>query len=197
MIKFLGQILVAAGRPFYFLLSHLVLFTAFVIYLFSYKVISILWPPLTGGLATLAAIPFLGWLGAYLVDFVGSITGGIIAYFLGRKYSYKILRFLFDEGVIEKIKKIKVKKGKEIEAVFVYRLFFGSTILEVIYYGAGLLKIGFKNFLIGAAVSHMVVGIPSYYFAKNIIEGKNIILIIVSLALGIPFFIKFKKRHFE
>jgi len=43
----------------------------------------------------------------------------------------------------------------------------------------------------------MVVGIPSYYFAKNIIEGKNIILIIVSLALGIPFFIKFKKRHFE
>ena len=34
MIKFLGQILVAAGRPFYFLLSHLVLFTAFVIYLF-------------------------------------------------------------------------------------------------------------------------------------------------------------------
>jgi len=171
--------------------------TLFVIYLSIYKIISVLWPPLTGGLATLASIPFLGWVNAYLIDLIGSILGGIMAYFLGKKYGLKILVLLFDRNVVEKIKKIKVRKDKEIEAVFLYRIFFGSTIIEAIYYGAGFLNISFKNFIIAATASHMLIGIPSYYFTKNIIEGKNVILIAISFLIGIPFFVKFKKRHFE
>lgn len=170
---------------------------AFVVYLFTFKIMSILWPPLTGGLATLASIPFLGWFNAYLIDLVGSLVGGAIAYTLGKNHGFKILEKLFDKELVKKVRKIKIKKGREIEALFIYRLFFGSTIVEIIYYGAGLLKIGFKNFLVGATLSHVVVGVPSYFFANNLIEGKNVLLVVLSLALGIPFFLKFKKRHFE
>src|SRR3990170_6609663 len=127
----------------------------YIFFLLIFKIISVLWPPLTGGVATLGSIPFLGWKLAYFVDFLGSMIGGVITYHLGKKYGYAILSKFFNEDVIEKIKKIKVKKKREIEAVFVYRILFGTTILEAIYYGAGVLNIRFSNFMLGAAFSHL------------------------------------------
>ena len=112
----------------------------------------------------MASIPFLGWFNAYLVDFFGSLFGGIIAYFLGKKYGHPLLNKILGSDLTEKIEKVKIKKDKEIEGVFVYRLAFGSTILEAIYYGAGFLKIGFKNFLIGSTLSHIVIGVPSFFW---------------------------------
>lgn len=171
--------------------------TTFIIYLFTFKTFSILWPPLTGGLATVAAIPFLGWFRAYLIDFLGSVIGGSMCFFLGKKYGFRLLDFLLDKSIVERLKSVKVRKEKEIEAVIIYRVFFGGTLIEAIYYGAGLLKIGFKNFLVGATVSHIIVGIPTFYFARNIFDRKYILFFIISLALGIPFFIKFRRRHLE
>lgn len=169
----------------------------FILFLFSFKVLSIVWPPLTGGVATLAAIPLLGWQTAYIIDLVGSVTGGVVAYHLGKKYGYKILKKLFDENIVERIRKIKIKKGKELEAVIIYRIIFGSTILEVIYYGAGLLRVGFGNFFIGAIISHLITGLPVYYLTNNILSGANILIVILSIVLGIPLFLYLRKRHFE
>lgn len=169
----------------------------FVLFLFIFKIISVLWPPLTGGLFTMASIPLLGWLNAYMIDLIASTIGGIIAYFLGRKYGYRILGFLFDKKLVKKMCKVKVKSGREIEAVFLYRMFLGTTIIEAIYYGAGFLKIKFAYFLVGAVASHIVVGIPSYFLVKNVFEGKNLLLIILSIMFGIPFFVVFRRRYFE
>jgi len=169
----------------------------FLLLLFLWKVVATVWPPLTGGLATLGAIPFIGWELAYLTDFSGSIAAGIIDYYLGRKYGVWILNKLFDEEVVEKIKKVKVKKAREIEAVFVYRVLFGSTIVEGIYYGAGVLGVSFKNFLIAAVFSHLTVGVPTFYLVRNILETRNIVLSVVSLLIAIPIFIKFRNRYFE
>lgn len=171
--------------------------TLFTSYLFIFKFVSILWPPFAGGIATLASIPLVGWVNAYLIDLVGSVVGGSISYYLGNKYGYKILDFLFDKEVIEKINKIKVRKNREIETVFIYRVFFGSTIIEAIYYGAGYLKINYFNFLCGAILSHIVVGVPAFYFSGNLISGENLFITVLSILLGIPFFIKYKNRHFE
>jgi len=169
----------------------------YVVVLFVYKTIGILWPPIPAGLLTLLSIPFLGWFGAYLVDLIGSITGGSIAYFLGQKYGLTLLKKIFDENMIEKIKKAKIKKGKEIEAVFMYRVFLGTTILEAIYYGAGLLKVGFGKFLIGATLSHIAVGVPMFILAQNIFGGKNIVITIALIAVGVIFVYKTKGRYFE
>ena len=67
----------------------------YVVALFIYKSIGVLFPPIPAGVVTLASIPFLGWFGAYMVDMAGSIFGGIIAYWLGKKYGKKILEKLF------------------------------------------------------------------------------------------------------
>ncbi len=169
----------------------------YVVALFIYKSIGVLFPPIPAGVVTLASIPFLGWFGAYMVDMAGSIAGGMVAYWLGNKYGKKILGKLFDATTIEKITNTKVKKGKEIEAVFMFRVLLGSTILEAVYYGAGFLKIPFGKFLIGATLSHVVVGVPSFLLANNIFSGKNIILTIVLSVVALIFVIKTKGRYFE
>lgn len=169
----------------------------YVVSLFVCKSIGVLFPPIPAGLITMASIPFLGWFGAYVVDLMGSISGGMIAYALGKKYGHPLLLKIFGEEVTKKIEKIKIKKNREIEGIFVYRVALGSTILEAVYYGAGFLKVGFKNFLIGSILSHIVVGMPSFFLANNIFNGQNIVLTVVLTILGIIFVLFTKARYFE
>lgn len=169
----------------------------YIVSLFIYKSIGVLFPPIPAGLVTMASIPFLGWFGAYLVDFFGSIFGGMIAYYLGKKYGHPLLLRILGEEITRKIEKIRIKEEKEIEGIFIYRVALGSTILEAVYYGAGFLKVGFKNFLIGSVLSHIVVGIPSFFLANNIFNGQNIILTVTLTIIGIIFIIFTKGRYFE
>jgi uncharacterized membrane protein YdjX (TVP38/TMEM64 family) len=145
----------------------------------------------------MASIPFLGWFNAYLIDLSGSMFGGVIAYILGKKYGHPLLLKILGSDLTNKIEKTKVKKNREIEAVFIYRLALGSTILEAVYYGAGFLKIGFKNFLIGSFLSHILIGVPSFFLANNILNGENIILTIILTVIGIFFVLFTKGRYFE
>lgn len=169
----------------------------YIFILFLYKTIGVLSPPIPGGLVTIASIPFLGWFNAYLIDFFGSICGGIIAYFLAKRYGHPLLLKIFGEEVVKKIENIKVKKNREIEAVFMYRLALGSTILEAVYYGAGFIKIGFVNFLVGSILSHTLVGVPTFFLANNILNGQNMFLTVLLTVIGIVFIFLTKGRYFE
>jgi len=169
----------------------------YIFVLFIYKSIGVLFPPIPAGVVTLASIPFLGWFGAYLVDMAGSVAGGMVAYWLGKKYGKKILRKIFNEAIVEKIVKTKIKKGREIEAVFMFRVLLGSTILEAIYYGAGFLRVPFGKFLVGASLSHIVIGVPSFILANNIFSGKNLVLTITLSIVALIFVLKTKGRYFE
>ena len=86
--------------------SNLILYYIFVI--FS-KALAIIWPPLPGNIFTLTSIPFWGWFTAYTADFVGSILGSSIAFYLGKKYGYKFINKIFSTDMESKIKGIKVK----------------------------------------------------------------------------------------
>lgn len=166
------------------------------IILYLIKVIGIIWPPLSGGIFTLASIPFLGWQLAFFLDFIGSLTGGSIAYYLGKKYGYVFLNKVFGTDIVEKIKRIKIKKGKEIEAIFMYKALFG-IIIEAIYYGAGVLRVNFVKFSIGSILGHLIIGIPSFYLANNLFSGKDIISTVILTILAIIFVTKTKGRYFE
>jgi uncharacterized membrane protein YdjX (TVP38/TMEM64 family) len=174
--------------------NHIVLF---VILLIAFKVIGIVYPPIPGGTFIIGTIPFLGWFPTYLLDLAGSIIGACIAYFLGSRYGYSVLHRLFDDSVVHKISSVRIKKGKEIEAIFVYRLLLGGTILEGIYYGAGLMHVKFRNFLIGSILSHAVVGIPLFYLVKNAFSIESALIIAIPLLIVFLVFTKLKHRYFE
>lgn len=172
----------------------------FLIFLVIVKVISIVWPPMPGGLFTLGAVPIVGWLPAYISDFIGSMLGSSIAFYLGKEYGFKFLSKFFDENVIKNLKKIKVKKKREIEMVIVLRILTGSIFLEAICYSAGLIGIRYKNFLIGSIASHMIVGIPVYALTENVIESLktgNLILSLISLSIILVILYKIRGRYLE
>lgn len=169
----------------------------YVLSLFIYKIIGVLFPPIPAGLVTMASIPFLGWFNAYLVDLLGSMVGGTLAYFLARRYGHPILVKMLGEEIASKAEKMKIKKGKEIEAVFMYRVVLGTVILEAIYYGAGFLRVSFKNFFVGAFLSHVFMGVPIFYLTNNIFNGQNLILTILISVFGLFFMFFTKGRYFE
>ncbi len=168
----------------------------FIGVLFLLKVAAMIYPPLPGGILTLGAIPVIGWVAAYGVDLVGSMVGSSIAYVIGKKYGYILLSKIFDDATVSKLRTTKIKKGREIESVFVLRV-LGGMIVEIVAYGSGLLGIGFNNFLIGSIFSHLVIGVPSYYLANNIFSTQNIFFSILLVVVSVVLLWKVKGRYFE
>lgn len=169
----------------------------FVSVLFIFKVVGIIFPPIPGGLLTLGAVPILGWWQAYLIDFAGAMTGSSLAYFLGKKYGNVILSKFFDPKIIERVHKIKIRKNRQIESIFVLRFLVGGTFTEIVCYAAGILGISYRNFLIGSILSHIVLGVPIYYFAYNLFDSRRILINLLILAIAIPLIWKFRGRYLE
>jgi len=167
----------------------------YVLALLSLKIIGIVWPPIPGGVLTLASVPVLGWKLAYTVDIVGSIIGSSIAYFIAKRSGLKFMRKIFDDETIARITRLKIKKDREIEAIFLMRL-FGGTVVEVICYGAGVLGVRYRNFLLASVLSHLPLGIPIFILADNLLAGKGFMSVIL-IAIVIVLFYKLRHRYFE
>jgi uncharacterized membrane protein YdjX (TVP38/TMEM64 family) len=168
----------------------------FIATLVGVKIIGIIWPPIPGGAMTLGAIPIIGWVPSYLADFAGSVIGSCIAFAIARRWGRGFVKKVLDEATVEKLEKIKVKKNRETEMVFLFRI-FGGTIVEAVCYGAGLLRIRFRNFLIGTIASHIVVGIPTFSITNNLFESRQIALSLAFLVVTVPLVILSRKRYFD
>ena len=162
------------------------------------KILAIVWPPIPGGLLTLGSIPVIGWQLSYLADVLGGFIGASIAYYLGKTYGREFLQKLFDEPALAQLDRIKVIKNREVEAIAVLRVFYG-TISEVISYGSGLLGVSFKNFALGIFFSALAT-LPLYYVVNNLFNGSTGVGLILNggiLVAALILFFKFKGRYFE
>ena len=173
--------------------SNIILYVSVLLLI---KIIGIIWPPIPGGIFTLASVPILGWKLAFAVDYCGSLIGSSAAFFVARRWGWDFIDKIFDSDTLEKIKKIKIKKNKEIESIFLMRV-FGGTIIEAVCYGAGILGVGYKNYFIATALSHPPLGIPLFYLAHSILNGKGAFLSILFLCIAFAIFYKLKHRYFE
>ena len=171
--------------------THLPLF---ITVLFILKIFGLVWPPIPGGVLTLGSIPVLGWKSAYAIDFFGSLVGSSIAYFLARRYGLQFMRQIFDKTTIEKIKHLRIVQHREIEAIFLFRV-FGGTLVELVCYAAGLLRVRYSTFLIGTIASHILVGIPVFYFAENLISKTNLALQALAILVLIALFFIARTRY--
>jgi len=157
--------------------------------------LSVIWPPIPGGIFTFGSIPFLGWSRAYMTDFLGSISGAIITYHLGKHFGYDFLKKILHSSALEKINKLKINEN--IGILFIITILGETTFFGVISYGAGLFKVRFWEFLFVAILSHIILILPAFYLASTLLEGKNKILSIVVLIIIVPLFYSFKRRFFQ
>ena len=92
---------------------------------------------------TLISVPIVGWAEAYLADLIGSTLGSFIAYYLGQRYGLNILRKFVSSTAADKIDGIKIKKGYEIEVIFMARSTIETLAVEALSYAAGIMRLGY------------------------------------------------------
>lgn len=174
--------------------QNIYLFVTFLVFI---KFVGIVYPPISGGYFTLAAIPLIGWEMALICDLVGSTLGGSVDYFIGRKYGIKIVKRFFGDAIAEKIGLIKIKKGKEVEGLIVSRILTGATIVEAIHYAAGLFRIDFWKYSFAMIVSHLLVGVPIYWIFGGVLGNQFTLYFIPVLALALLTLYKMRGRYLE
>lgn len=167
----------------------------YFLFLIFVKILGILWPPLPGGLFTLGSIPVIGWELAYIADLIGGLIGSSSAFFIGKRYGFRLLRKFFDLSTVEKIQNVNIKKGKELEAVVVLKLVY-SSVGEIVSYGAGLLGINYSKFLVGNLLA-LQINMPIFFMASKALEGKLLIVNVIAIVFAILLFYKLKGRYFE
>lgn len=166
-----------------------------ILILFFIKLIGIVWPPLPGIVFMIGAIPLIGWLPVFLIDFSGAILGSVIVFNISRKYGPKVVLKLFGKSGLAQVQKFKFNPQKEFEAVLIMRFFMGS-ISELISYGAGLTNIKFKNYFWGTVLSYLIIGIPLFYMLGLVLDGGNLLFSAVPLGLGLLIMFVLRKRYF-
>ena len=159
------------------------------------KIIAIVWPPLPGGLLTLASIPVIGWFPAFLAETIGGLAGSSVAYYLGKKYGYAFLRKVLDEKFITRIQRIKIAERREFEAIFFLRLFTG-LVSEAVSYGSGVIGVKYRNFFLGTLAAEIVF-MPTFYFFNEIIAGRNLVIYVPAVLILAGIFWKVRGRYFE
>lgn len=160
------------------------------------KILGIIIPVIPGGVFTISAIPILGIKAAFFADALGSFIGAISAYFLGLKYGFDVLEKLFDKAFLEKIKKVKIKETKQLEAMVILRIVF----MEGILYTAGILKVRLTSFIIGSTLGHIISALPVFLLAEGLITTSNATATVLKSLVYISllvFILMYRKRYLE
>jgi uncharacterized membrane protein YdjX (TVP38/TMEM64 family) len=172
---------------------HLVILFFLVLFI---KTMGIVIPPIPGNLFTYFSVPFLGAPIAFALDFMGSTLGSTIAFFLTRKYGRKFISQMFGETILKKIDTIKIKKHKEVESLFMLRL-FGGAFSDTICFAAGLMDIKFKDYIIAHMLCGIIAGIPMFFLINNVFQGKNLAFSLITGVISILVIYKLRGRYFE
>ena len=168
----------------------------FIFILVLIKIIGILWPPIPGIVFTVAAVPIVGWVPAFGADFVGSMIGSSIAFWLARRYGPKVILKLFGESGLKQVQRFKFKPNKELEAMAVTRVLTGA-ISELVSYGAGLTNIKYKNFFWGTFLSSVVVGLPLFFLLSIAFGDNGLLFGAIPLLIGLIIIYSLRNRYFS
>ncbi len=166
-----------------------------------WRIIAIIIPPLPGGVLSFAAVPIIGWFGAYVYGEIGVIIGATLAFFIARKFREPVAkRFVPIQSL--HVWEDKLSKKQEFLAFLGIRI-AGASVMDFISYAAGLSKIGYKKFIIATVIAELPIAIWYYFgevayneYAKKSGFLSGVILII--LLIVIFYFVKnhgFIKRN--
>ena len=194
---FAGYVLYTSGMLnglIFWAKQNLVVYFIFIV---AVKTMGLIFPPIPGGLVTWGSIIVIGWQAAFAADFVGGIFGATANYYMGKKWGMAIVEKIFGERISTKIAKMKIRKGREVESVAIFKIAGGGTIVEAISFFAGIIGLNLKQFLIGSAIASFVIGVPTYVLTDNLLSSRNIILNLVAIVIGFFVLYKVKGRYFE
>ena len=109
------------------------------------QIFQVIIPIIPGGISSLVGVLVFGPLLGFIYNYIGLVTGSIIAYYLAKKHGIKIIKRLFKEETINKY-------TKYINNNTFYKIFIIAIILpgfpdDLLCYIAGISTLNFKTFI--------------------------------------------------
>ncbi len=140
-------------------------FQAFLV-LSLVKFIGIVYPPIPGGLFLIASVPFLDWKIPFFANVIGSVFGGVVNYWVARVFGESAVKNLLGAVWWERLRKVKIRKGREFEALILARVGLAGA-LEGVQYMAGLLRVNFLWYLLASLLSDIIIGFLFFWLLSK------------------------------
>lgn len=116
--------------------------------------------PIPGFVSTAAGVALLGPFKAFLCSFVGVVAGSFTAFWIGRKFGYKVVAWMIGKDDLDKwLKKVKGKDNFILTAMFVLPLFPD----DVLCFVAGLSTMTWQYFVVMIVLSRFVAILTTCY----------------------------------
>lgn len=159
------------------------------------KVIAIAFPPISGGWLSYLSIVYIGWVDAAILDSVGSLLGGIIGFFLARRYRERLVAKvvpLKNLGILEQ----KLNHRQKFWAFLSIRLSTGP-IYDYLNYLVALTNLKFTTYLIVSVIA-IIPNFMFFYLASLGFELSPLYFIIFLIPLAVLYFVyKQSWKNFE
>jgi uncharacterized membrane protein YdjX (TVP38/TMEM64 family) len=161
------------------------------------KTASIIYPPLPGVVLTLGVLPLVGLKWAYGVEIIGSILGASSAYFLGKRYGVRLLTWVLSEELTNRILKVRLKPGNQVEAAVMLRFAAGGALSDGLAWGASLIGLRYIPYITGHVISHVVTTLPIFYLIAASVQIHTWLVLVPAAVLAWYLLYRLKGRYFE
>lgn len=159
-----------------------------------WRILSIVIPPLPGGLVSIALIPVFGWWKSFIYAAIGILTGTSVAFALARRYREPFVKkFVPLQQLHHWQEKISEKRQFW---TFVGIRFATGSIMDYISYIAGLSKITFKNFFLATSVS-LTSELVLYYVGEKVYKASAYIAIGAVIFFALAYYLAKKFKFFK
>ncbi len=109
------------------------------------QIIQVIFPIIPGGATCLVGVILFGPILGFFYNYIGLTIGSLLAFFLSKKYSLKIINLLFKEKNIHKYMNILEKKN--FQKFFLWMIILPGAPDDLLCYLIGLTPIQTKDFL--------------------------------------------------
>ena len=168
------------------------------IFIISWRILSVVIPPIPGGMVSIVLIPVFGWFWSYIYGLTGVLIGASISFFLARTFREKIVNKFVPLQQLHSWEG-RITDKTEFLAFLLIRLTTGP-VLDFMSYIAGLSKISYPKFLVvtiiallpDALVYYLGGEIYSAFYRQNAYLGALSLIII-----GVCVYFVSKKGFFK
>ena len=134
-----------------------------IIFIFS-QITQIVIPFIPGSITNISGVLLFGPIKGFIYNYISTILGATIVYYLSKKYSFKLINKIFKKDTINKY--INYFNNKNYQSIFLLAIILPFFPDDLLYYLISVTKINFKRYIfliiVGNFISLIIYSILIY-----------------------------------
>ena len=124
-----------------------------IIFIFS-QITQIVIPFIPGSITNISGVLLFGPIKGFIYNYISTILGATIVYYLSKKYSFKLINKIFKKDTINKY--INYFNNKNYQSIFLLAIILPFFPDDLLYYLISITKINFKRYIFLIIVGNFI-----------------------------------------